>query len=175
MNRFLGVLALGLVASLPARAETDPLADARDGKLQCYAPDAARKTCKALAAYLIAPDGTINNPAVVLVAPNPVIVMHVVSPVEIRDGAICGVARAEDIDAASIEVAGHPASPEEEGPIKAQIKNSIAPRIGKMICTSYLPGGDHLTAQVTVDGAPQPQLSASVIWVSREDGYRVSP
>jgi hypothetical protein len=175
MKRIAAILGLSLLASVAVRAETDPLADARTGKLQCYAPDAARKTCKALAAYVFGADGTITNPAVVLVAPQPIILMHVNAPVAVRDGAICGVARAEDIDSSSIEVAGHPATPEEEGPIKARIKTSIEPRMGKEICTSYLPSGDHLTAQVTVDGTLQPQMAAAVIWVGREEGYRVSP
>jgi hypothetical protein len=30
-------------------------------------------------------------------------------------------------------------------------------------------------AQVTVDGTPAPELAATVIWVSPEDGYTVAP
>jgi hypothetical protein len=176
MKRIAMMVALALLAGTGwARADNDPLADARQGRVQCYTPDAARKTCAAMAAYVFSPDGRITNPAVVLVGAQPVTLMRVTAPVEIKAGAVCGVPRAEDIDGAAIQVAGRQLTPEEAAPIKAQIETAFAARNGKEICTTYVPNGDRLSAQVTVDGVPEPKMSATVIWVAREDGYTVAP
>jgi hypothetical protein len=167
--------ALPVLAASDPQATADPLAEARQGKLQCYVQDAARKTCRALAGYQFRPDGTIQNPALVLVSLEPVTIMAVASQVTVKADAVCGVSRAEDIDKASLAVAGQQLSQDQARIIKTQIKTMLAGRIGKEVCTTYAPAGDHLAAQVTVDGAPAPELSAEVVWVGPNDGYTVAP
>ena len=171
----IGLLVLALASAAPALAAGDPLAEARRGLFQCYVQDAARKTCRAIAHYEFSADGRIRNPALVLVSLQPVTIMAVTSQVEVKADAVCGIARAEDIDSASIAAAGQQLSPDQTRAIKTQIKAAMAARIGKEICTTYLPEGDHYAAQVTVDGTPAPELSAQIYWVGPNDGYTVAP
>ena len=177
MNKVLmGVLAAALVGLCGiARAAGDPLAEAHQGKFQCYVQDAARKTCRALAHYEFGANGRIQNPALVLVSAQPITIMAVTTQVTLKADAVCGVARPEDIDAATLAVAGQPLGDDQKHALKEQIKAAMAPRMGKEICTTYLPEGDHYTAQVAINGAPAPELSAVVYWVGPEDGYTVAP
>jgi hypothetical protein len=163
------------VLSTGARAAEDPLAEAHEGKLQCYVQDAARRTCRAISRYDFGADGKIQNPALVLIQAEPVTIMAVTSEVQEKGQAVCGVARSGDLDQARIAAAGRQLTPQETEAIKTQLKSAMAARLDKEVCTTYIPQGDELVAQVTVDGAPAPELSAAVIWVRPEDGYTVAP
>src|SRR5262249_7986718 len=76
-----------IAAETPAADPNDPWAPARSGKLQCYTPNVAKKTCHALAQYNFAPDGGIENPAEVIISEKPLIIMKGTAPVVVRDGA----------------------------------------------------------------------------------------
>jgi len=178
MKRTAMILGLGLVAggSL-AWADTgaDPLAPARAGKLECMGPNMAQKTCRAVAAYAFGADGSINSPSLLLIRAQPLTIMAVNSAVSIKAGALCGTAKAEDIDGSTILVDGRKLGDNDAAPLKAEIKAAYGPRLGKEICTVYVPSGDHFEAQSSIDGMPQPELTAQVIWVGPEDGFHVSP
>src|SRR4051794_20914073 len=99
------VLVLALAPAADPAAD-DPIAPAAHGKVQCYAPNMERKTCASIGAYTRRSDGTVDNRAIVLVAPTPLVVMDTTTPTTIKAGAICGPIRASDIDAATITVDG---------------------------------------------------------------------
>ena len=52
-----------------------PIAQASQGKVQCYQPNAAAKTCRSIASYQRTAAGEIANSAVTLLAPQPVITL----------------------------------------------------------------------------------------------------
>ena len=164
-------LTLALAASAPLQA-ADPLAPAREGRLQCHEPDAARKTCAALAGYTFAADGTILNQSEVMLNPSPLIVMRDEEPVEIRDGAVCGpLGGFED---AVFTVDGQPADPAMAGMIRTQVSAAFS-ALGTEGCTRYTPQGEGWLAEVSIDGAARPEFNQPVIWVSPSDGYTVRP
>jgi len=166
-------LALLLAVAVPAPLQdADPLAPARDGQLQCHSPDTARKTCRALAGYTFAADGTIANQAEVMLSPAPVIIMRDVAPVVVRDGAVCGpMTGFED---AVFTVDGQPAGPATAEMIRVQVTAAFA-QLGTEGCTRYSPQGDGRMAEVSIDGVARPDLNQPVIWVSPSDGYSVRP
>jgi hypothetical protein len=173
MKRLVAGIVLSVVALAPANA--DPLTEARSGKMQCYRPDTVRKACLAMASYSFEPNGTITNKAVVLISPQQNVTMTTTSVVMIKNEAVCGVMRREDIEAAQIAVNGTRLSDEQAAGVRAQLVQAISNQIGKEICTTYLPAGDKLSAQVTVDGAANPLYTQDVLWVKPEDGYQVAP
>ncbi|WP_109807968.1 hypothetical protein [Sphingosinithalassobacter portus] len=164
-----------LIALLGAQSVDDPLAPAREGKLQCYSPDTAAKTCQALAGYELAEDGTYRNTATVLIAPTPAVTMTTVSPVTVKDGAVCGYNRVEDLEASEISVDAMPIPEAQASAVRAQIIQALAPMIGPELCTRYTPDGDGLRAEVSFDGVARPEFNTRVIWVSPDEGYRVAP
>lgn len=173
MKRLAVSIALSILVFGAANA--DPLAEARAGKLQCYRPDMARKTCLALASYSFEANGAISNKAVVLISPQQNVTMTTVSSVVIKGEAVCGPMRREDIEAAEIAVNGTKLPDEQAAGVRAQLVQAITNQIGKEVCTTYVPTGDKFSAQVTVDGAANPLYTQEVIWVKPEDGYQVAP
>lgn len=166
--------ALALMAAAPA-ANADPLAQARDGALQCYKPDAARKTCMALAGYVFRDDGTITNNADTLLSPQPPLVMRTSSSVTIKNDAVCGVMRQEDIERADLFLNGSPLPADQAASVRAQIIPMLAKQFGLEICTAYVGAGPKVTAQVSINGTANPAFTQEVLWVKPSDGFHVAP
>ncbi len=160
---------LAVAASVPS-----PIGPASHGKLQCYAPDVARKTCQSLASYRPNPKGGLDNIAVVLVATKPPIAMQTVSPVDVREGQICGVVRPEDFQSAEFTTEGRPVDPAQTAVLREKVLAAMKTYIGHEICTSFVPNGGSLLAKESIDGVADPSLDERVIWISPTDGYTVT-
>lgn len=173
----LGLVVAGLALwAAPAMAQNaDPLAPARTGQLQCFEPNVAAKTCQSIGAYLFQANGVIENPAQILIAPAPAIIINVNSPVTVRNNAICGALAATDIERASFTIDGVSANEAESAEIRSNLTRELAPIIGQESCITLAPDGDGFRADTSMGGVPQPQLTQRVIWVGANDGYRVAP
>jgi hypothetical protein len=168
--------AVSLSVLVGAAGVPDPLAPARDGKLQCYQPNVARKTCGALASYSILGGGKISNPSSVLVASDGnVIIMKSTTIVEMRGNAVCGMVDRRTVDQATFTVDGRAASAYETARLRVQMAAAMAANFGKEICTTYERRGAGFVAQSTIGGLPRPDTSQDVIWVGQGDGYTVAP
>lgn len=165
-------LTMALFAAPVAHAQSEPLAPARQGQVQCFEPDASTKTCAAMSSYEFGSDGSINDVSEVLIFPEPQIVMHISSPVTQRDGAVCGPMRQADVDAAHFTIDGQPAGDENTETIRGQMHEYLSPMIGVEVCSRFVPDGDGFRAVATAGGRPQPDQH--VTWVSPSDGYRVA-
>ena len=152
-----------------------PITPAAQGQLQCYTPDAARRTCRSLAAYKSKANGAIDNIAIVLISQSPSISMTTVSRVVIKANQVCGLIRPRDIDAARFALGDRPADSAQTAALRQQMQSAMKGFFGHEICTTYVPADGSLLAKVTVDGASQPTMDQRVIWVSPTDGYKVSP
>lgn len=157
-------------------AYASPLTPAADGQMQCYVPDTVRKTCSSMAYYVARPDGSFDNKAVVLINKAPAVTMETTTRVTIKDGAVCGALRAEDIAAGKVTVGDRQMTPEEASPVLNSITQALTPVIGHEICTAFVPdAAGKLTAQATMDGKRQGEQDQPVLWVSPQDGYTVAP
>jgi len=163
---------IGLMLML---ATPNPLAPASEGKMQCYHPDRARRTCRSLASYVSRADGGYDNKAVVLLSATPAVVMTTVTPVVIEGDAVCGAIRPEDLASAEIEVNSSMLSGDALADARQRIAAAMGGVLGDRICTRYTVDGDALTAEATINGTPRPDATDTVIWVSPADGYRVAP
>jgi hypothetical protein len=167
-------LVLASAAGRAAAALPEPLGPASEGRLQCFEPNAAAKTCRSTASYRPAGD-IILNLASVMVSSDPVTVMRTVTPVQVVDGAVCGTLRARHIGEAEIQVDGQRLEPEEAARVRQQLVTDMASVLEKRICTTFTADGDGWTVKATIDGAPQTGLEQRVIWVGAQDGWRVGP
>ena len=168
------VLVTSLAACAPVAA-ADPLAPARAGQLQCYTPDPARKTCRALAGYTFeagAGGETILNQADVLMAADPVTVVRTVSPVFVRGDAVCG--RGLPLADAVFLIEGRPAEAAMADRLRQVFMARRAAMIGREICTRYLPLQDQLVPAVSVDGVEREPGNDRIIWVGPKDGWTVA-
>lgn len=162
---------------LAAAAATplDPITPAWSGKVQCYQPDAARKTCNSIGAYARDPAGTIQNTATILLRPEPLIVMRTTAPVVVKQNAICGTITERDLLAAEFTIAGQAADAPNTEALRNAVRPGYAAVLNREICTTYQPAGDEMNAQITVGGKRMPALDQRVRWVSPADGYSVAP
>src|SRR5262249_53182767 len=109
----------------------------------------------------------------VLVSAKPLIVMQTIAPVVVRDTAICG--KLEGLDRATFTVDGRPADAATTDKLLYAIVPGFAPLAGREVCTTYVPDGADLKAEVRLDGARRPDMDARVRWVGSADGYAVRP
>ncbi|WP_426033152.1 hypothetical protein [Caulobacter sp. DWP3-1-3b2] len=169
------MLALILTAAVQAAAsaDADPLALARKGMQQCYAPNLSAKTCQSLAGYVFEADGTIINTAEVLIASSPVVTLKTAEPVIVKSGAVCG--QLSDFHDAEVFVGGKTADPAVSAKVREQLLAAMAPILGKEICTYYLQGNGAMSASATLDGQPAPAMTTTVLWIAPTDGYSVRP
>ena len=169
------LLSAALLAISPAAHAIDlgPLAQAADGKVQCYSPNTAAKSCQSIGAFRVTPAGVIENEATVMVSSSPLVVMTTRSAVQIKGGGDCGVLRASDIASASFLLEGRPAAPDRTAALRTSMLNTMRPMIGHEICVFYRPQGEAFLATSTVDSRPRPEMDQKVLWVSPADGWKV--
>lgn len=165
---------LAMILMFAVQPSQDPLAPAASGMLQCYTPNVEARTCRAMAAYRPNSAGGYDNTAIVLAASDPVAILETVSQVIVREGAVCGFLRREDIVAGSLRIDGELLADRDAAPLLERIASALAALEGQEICTTYIPSGDHLIARATVGGSSMGPDDI-VIWVSPQDGYRVAP
>jgi len=167
------LLALWLAAA--AATPSDPLAPAWSGKVQCYQPDTARKTCVSIGAYAKGPGGTIQNTATVLLRPQPLILMRSTAPVVAKGGAICGTITARDLQSATFTIDGKAADDKTAEALRNAVQPGYASLLNREVCTAEISVGGELTGQVSIDGQRMPALDQRVRWVSPSEGYKVAP
>ena len=166
---------LALLAAASA-AYAAPLTPAAQGQVQCYVPDTTKKTCSSMAYYVVRDDGSFDNRAVVLINKAPAVTLDTTTRVTIKNGAVCGALRAEEIAAGKVTAGGRTMTAEEASPVLNSITQALTPVIGHEICTVFAPDASgKLTAQATMDGQRQPEQDQPVLWVSPSDGYTVAP
>ena len=173
------ILLCGLSVAVLAATQADAagqIDELRAGKLECYGPNTAKRTCAAISGYSFS-GGTIMNKAEVLISADPVGVMTTDSPVTLKGEAICGIPFKKDIDAATITSGGQVLSGVQADRVKAQIWATMAPNAGKELCTNYAPNGSGgYTTSYTLGGKPEAGIPpTTVILVDPKDGYRVAP
>lgn len=160
-----------------ALADPDPLAPARGGQVQCYRPDVERKICRAIGSYRFESDGRIINDGENMLSREPLIILRAGSEVYIKDNAECASTAFDESHIQEIEVDGVKLEGESLASARSVIAESMREAIGPgEYCSTYHPKPDgSLRALVTVDGVPRPEAEDTVLWVRREDGWRVAP
>jgi hypothetical protein len=170
---FLALLAAAALS--PANAYVGPLAPAGKGMAQCYVPDAVNKTCASMATYHLNADGSFTNKAMVLISKSPPAILEMNTSVQIKNGAVCGQIREENITSARLTVNGTDVPADQSAPVLARIASGMASVVGHEICTAYVQSGGQLVAKATMDGVPKPDQDQAMSWVSPADGYRIAP
>ncbi|MDF7774459.1 hypothetical protein P1X14_04305 [Sphingomonas sp. AOB5] len=162
-----GLLLMALVQSAP-----DPLAPAREGKLQCTMPNVAKKKCLAMTRYTPTPTGHRNTTTVIISAA-PLVTMEMSSEGTTEGEAVCGVLRHEDILAATVRIDGQPMSPADAAPLIDRMIDGLQENFGRKICTCFRAEGDLMVSEAEIDGTPRADMKLSFLWVRPEDGYTV--
>lgn len=170
----LGPLFLAALAP-PAGAIDNPLALARNGNVQCYEPNDEKKTCRTIASYRALDERSYMSIVTVLVSPEGSLTLQTASQVEVKNGAICGVVRAEDIASGRLQLAGQTLTGEHATSLMAQIQNALKGLVDKEVCTSFVKTPAGLVSKETVNGVYRADADAPVKWIGPDEGYTVAP
>lgn len=175
MLRF-GIVVVAAGLSVPALGAefTAPLLPAAKGKLQCFTPDPVKKTCKSMSGYRITADGVIESIATTFISSGPLTTMETISPVEIRDGKVCGEIREHDLLTANFTSDGRGVDLKQSQVMARQAAMASKSMFGRTVCMSFAMEGDVYKAKVMIDSTPRPELDQPVSWVVLGDGYRVA-
>jgi hypothetical protein len=161
--------------ALPDDPGRDPLAPAAAGMVQCYDPDTASHTCRLIAAYRPAIDGTWTKIATLLPDPTQHMTVMIESPVAVRDGAVCGTFRRDQVLGAKLFFFDRPIPADRALPVLAQIADALAGAFDREICTRFVTTGGVLVARPVVTGAQGTPADQRVIWVRSDAGFHVEP
>lgn len=167
------LILLALLQATAAPADADPLAPARQGKLQCMAPDRARKACTALNHYV--PDGErrYRNTTRALLTLKPLVTLEITVSSTIEGDAYCGTVTRADLEAATVFLGKAEAPDSLRKRVIDATLSSIRSDLGKKACSRVRPDGDLLLQKSEVDGVSRPDLMMRFIWVDPEEGYRL--
>ncbi|MFC7380368.1 hypothetical protein [Brevundimonas sp. GCM10030266] len=170
------MLLMALLALAAAPQDAGPLEPGRSGRMQCYGPDVAAKTCTAIGAYRFDADGTIWNDARNMISGSPAIVLVATGKVYVRDGAECANPdnRAEEIT--GVEVNGRPLEGAQFETVRAQIAANMDAVLGEgELCSTYVPNPDGtLKAAVTIGGVARPEFESVVLWIEPDAGWTLA-
>ena len=172
-NLWLAAIFAAIAFPTEAASIEAPLEPALHGKVQCYAPNMARKTCLGISSYRLDGDGALEVISTTLVGLAPEIITETTSSVEIKEGRVCGIFRLRDIAQADFTLDGKPAGNQQTYMLRDKIEESLHVYANREACTTYLPEGSVFKAKSSFDGVAQPKLDQVVIWVSPGDGFRV--
>ncbi|RZJ29172.1 MAG: hypothetical protein EON85_07515 [Brevundimonas sp.] len=170
------MLLMALLALAAAPQDAGPLEPGRAGKLQCYGPNVAAKTCTAIGGYRFQADGVILNDARNQIGAAPDIVLYATGRVYVKDGAECARSenRAEEIT--RIDVDGTPLQGEQFEMVRQQIAANISAVLGDgEFCSTYAPNPDGtLKASVSVNGVARPEFESTVLWIDADAGWTLA-
>jgi hypothetical protein len=162
------------MAGLPGQ-DLDALAPAREGRMQCIAPDTARRTCRSLVRYTLRGEDGFDASVTGLVSTEPVAILEYRTSGTVQDGAICSVIRPIDIRDGKLSKDGAPLSPAVEAQLRTRVMNAAQPLAGHKRCYRQRFDGIEYQSDVTIDGLLRPEMTQRSIWVRADDGYAVAP
>jgi mannosyltransferase OCH1-like enzyme len=168
---------LGLIVLLAANAyslDPTPLLPAKKDLVQCYQPDEVNKTCESIAEYRWLKGSTYANTATVLISATQAIAIKTISPVSVKNHAVCGYVSKSDLLNGRVQVSGRDLPTDKASQILAKFADAMASNLNREICTTYFREGTSLIARGTIGGT-DPFPEKRVVWIKRTDGYRVAP
>lgn len=168
------IASLLLLAATAAAGQTaDPVAPARQGKIQCVLPNQDKKTCLGMTSYRISGDG-YESATRLFLAPTPLITMEIRTRGTVKDGQFCETISLADFQNGKVLVNGAPADEATSSAVKSQMAAAVSSLDGKASCTAIKPAeGGLLLNELTIDGAVRSDLSQKFVWVGDKDGYKL--
>lgn len=166
-------LLAAMVAVAAAGVDTSPLAKSDDGFVQCYEPDDTARTCQSIAVYKRSGAGTWDNVAIVVIDPGHALSLETVTPVSVKNNAVCGYIRPDDVLRGKVRLSGVVLPDDKAAPFLAKIAAAMAPMMNKEICTTYLQAQGSLVAKASIEGSTVMAPDQRVRWILPSDGYTV--
>jgi hypothetical protein len=170
----LTVLAM-IVSSQFARADDDPFAPAKVGKLECFAPDSEKKTCLDMTRYTWEANNQILEEDEFAFSANPLITARSKDFVVINRCEACQVVSKDKVLEATFFRDGVQVSDSEQTQFRERHLQQLNSIVGKKVCMSLSPYGGVFIAEYSIDGNPLPAATNRLKWISPDEGYVLAP
>jgi hypothetical protein len=164
-----------LFAAAAAQPAANPLAPALAGQMECHFPNDQAKTCRSIGTYKPVGGDRYSNNALVLLSPEGPVTLEVATEVTVKNGAVCGTVKREDLNKAQLKVGDHVLTAAEATQGMEQIAQAMAPLFDKEICSTFEPAGAIMMVKSTLGGTARPDLDQPMKWIAPADGYKVAP
>jgi hypothetical protein len=159
--------------SVPDEPGQDPLGPAQSGMVQCYVPDTASHTCRAIARYRRDHGGAWIDTATIRADPALPLTADIEIPVAVRGAAVCGTVSRQQVLAGKLYLLDRQVPAQSALPVLVQLADAMTGTIGREMCTRYVPAAGGLEAQTQIAGVTAPIAPQRVIWVRGDAGFRV--
>jgi hypothetical protein len=164
-----------LTMSHSARADDDPFAPAKTGKLECFAPNSENKTCLDMTRYTWEANGQILEEDEYAISANPLITAKSRDHVEIAHGEACQVVSEQKILGANYFRDRARVSESDEAQFRQRDLRQMSSFVGKRLCMSLSPYESLFIAEYSIDGIPRPSATNRLKWISPDEGYVLAP
>ena len=158
-----------------ARADDDPFAPAKAGKLECFAPNSEKKTCLDMSRYTWDANDQILEEDEFAVSANPLITARSKDFVIINRGEACQVVSKDKVLEATFFRGGVQVSDSEQTQFRGRQLQQLSSIVGKKVCMSLSPYGSVFIAEYSIDGNPLPSATNRLKWISPDEGYVLAP
>jgi len=167
--------AWALASLQPQTAVPDPLAPSRSGWISCVEPDSAAKTCVSIYQYTWR-DQKIFYDVDLLMDDEPVTILRMRAQMYYRDDAACSRTSQAEEGVVGMSIDGREATSEALQATRREVAEILKDLDGEEYCVQYEPAADgRFTTRVSVEGVRRPESDSVMMWVRREDGWRVAP
>jgi hypothetical protein len=166
------VFTLG-IASL-ASANENPLAPAIAGKIECFNPNEAAKTCDALTIYKLRTDGTFDEFDKMVLIPNPLVTTELKGVAFVQAGMICQKFTSDTLEQATFAIDGKPIDAIQLEALSPALMSGFKTFIGKTSCMRLTANPKGLIAEFEVDGISVERPGQYARWVDADEGYKLS-
>jgi hypothetical protein len=170
----LATLLLTMAGAGPV-SEAELLAQLQAGKWLCANPDARAQTCSAIDKYRPAAGGGFVDIGEVLLSAAPAVTLEVMSIVRVENGAICGAVLLSDLQRGRVRVNGVPLPSGQNAQALASLAEQMKSLAGRKACETLRLEDGGLMKYGQVEGIAVAPAGKPVIWVGRDDGYKVAP
>lgn len=167
---------ISLALALAAASVAEQMAPAKQGLLQCQLPNDIMKTCFSLSKVVSAGPSSYVMDSEMLVDPENSVTASLRSTVSVRGSEICDVVRPAEAAAAKFAAEGRPLPAADAAKYRAKLKLMLNALAGRTICTRIVANDEGwLTVEGKIDGKRVPEVDYDLMWVKREDGWKVAP
>lgn len=152
----------------------DPLAPAREGKIQCHDPDSAARTCSIMTWYIVRPDGSAQSRSVTAI--NDQLAAEARMEIKRVGGGMCGVVDETYMRSFHIVQSRAPHAAVNNKNLTLLYREALVEALwNRTHCAfNYTRDADDVRLDVsTVDGQFAGELMAEFIWISPGAGYRL--
>jgi hypothetical protein len=167
------IASLILAAGTPVSSDTAILAQLSAGKMLCSNPDAATKTCSAIASYAAGKNGAFVETSEVLLPVGQPLTLQLSVAAQVKGSTICAVMNEADLQKGVVRINGSPLPLEQNVAVLSKLIEKLKPMAGREVCEELRVEDGRLMKYGRAERVDINLPGKPVRWINDADGYKV--